>query len=213
MLHHYLAETLLCELRQDIDYRLNNYKERFAYIWHKYLKEIVQFLTVGGLAFVVNASVTWGLMHSVMSDSHVKAKIVAGIVATIFSWIMNRLWTFRSKRTENVWREAREFAAVNILGLAIEAGCVFFSRYVLNLDSPTASFISGTIIGTILGTIVRYFLYRFWVFGQSKQVQDGETREEAIAHLMEEATSVMTGKIPVVKPEQVKPHTEIREEN
>lgn len=192
---------------------MNTFKERFAYIWHKYLREIVQFLTVGGLSFIVNASVTWGLMNTIMSDAHVKAKIIAGIVATIFSWIMNRLWTFRDKRTEDVWREAREFAAVNILGLAIEAGCVFFSRYILGLDSATASFISGTIIGTILGTIVRYFLYRFWVFGQSKQAADGETREEAIASLMEEATSAMTGKIPVVKPEQVKPHTQIREDN
>lgn len=189
---------------------MNTYKARFAYIWHKYLKEIVQFLTVGGLAFIVNASVTWTLMHTVMSDSHVKAKIVAGIVATIFSWIANRLWTFRARRTENVWREAREFAAVNILGLAIEAGCVFFSRYVLQLDSPTASFISGTIIGTVLGTIVRYFLYRFWVFGQGKGAKDGETREEAIAHLFEEATSVMTGKIPVLTEERQAGRVDIR---
>lgn len=188
---------------------MSTYKERFNYIWHKYLREIVQFLTVGGLAFIVNATVTWTLMHTIMADSHVKAKIIAGIVATIFSWIVNRLWTFRTKRTENVWREAREFAAVNILGLAIEAGCVAFSRYVLGLDSARASFISGTIIGTILGTIVRYFLYRFWVFGKSKQAKDGETREETIAHIIEEATSVMTGRLPIITPDQVHPQTSI----
>lgn len=176
-------------------------RKKLEYVWHLFVKEILKFATVGGLAFIVNASVTWTLMHSVMSDSHVKSKVVAGIVATIFSWVMNRLWTFREKRTENKWREALEFGAVNAIGIGVEMGCVLFSFYVLGLTSPQASFISGTIIGTVLGTIVRYFMYRFWVFGKDRGASE-PTREESIAHFLNDATEAMTGKLPIITPQQ-----------
>ena len=76
-------------------------KQRLETLWHSHGREIAQFLSVGGLAFIINSAVTWSLMHSIFSDGHAKAKVVAGIVATIFSWVANRLWTFREKRTGN----------------------------------------------------------------------------------------------------------------
>ncbi|MDO5750301.1 MAG: GtrA family protein [Rothia sp. (in: high G+C Gram-positive bacteria)] len=170
-------------------------------IWDKYAIELLKFGTVGGAAFVVNSVVVWTLMNTIMQDAHTKAKVIASIVATIFSWLANRLWTFREDRSENWKREAIEFGIVNILGILVEAGCVAFSTYVLNLRTPTASFISGTIIGTILGTILRYFLYRFWVYGAHRKQaeEEGETEEERIGRILEEATEIMTGSIPKVQ--------------
>ncbi len=130
--------------------------ERLKSLWDSYGIEVLKFGTVGGAAFIVNSVTVWVLMITVMSEAHTKAKIIASIVATIFSWLMNRLWTFRDSRSENWKREAIEFGLVNLLGILVEAGCVAFSTYVLNLRTPEASFISGTIIGTILGTILRY---------------------------------------------------------
>ena len=149
--------------------------ERLKSLWDSYGIEVLKFGTVGGAAFIVNSVTVWVLMMTIMSESHTKAKVVASVVATIFSWLMNRLWTFRDSRSENWKREAIEFGLVNLLGILVEAGCVAFSTYVLNLRTPEASFISGTIIGTILGTILRYFLYRFWVYGSHRQkVDEGE---------------------------------------
>lgn len=185
-------------------------KERFAAVWERHLREIVQFLSVGGMAFIINASVTWTLMHTIMGDSHTKAKVVAGIVATIFSWIANRLWTFREKRTANPWREAFEFAVVNALGILVEASCVFISYYALGFRTEIASFISGTIIGTILGTIFRYFLYRYWVFNKSKTAVGDKTRDETIADILEEATEALTGRMPVVRADQIHQSTHVQ---
>ncbi|MDY6051104.1 MAG: GtrA family protein [Rothia sp. (in: high G+C Gram-positive bacteria)] len=178
---------------------MTSLKERLAALWHSHGREVMQFLSVGGMAFIINSAVTWTLMHSIFSDGHAKAKVVAGIVATIFSWVANRLWTFREKRTGNKVREAIEFGLVNAVGIGVEASCVLFSVYVLGLTSPQASFISGTIIGTILGTIVRYFLYKFWVFSQSKNHSENKTTEEKRADLIEEATQIMTGSLPVIE--------------
>ena len=143
--------------------------ERLKSLWDSYGIEVLKFGTVGGAAFIVN-SVT-------------------------VSWLMNRLWTFRDSRSENWKREAIEFGLVNLLGILVEAGCVAFSTYVLNLRTPEASFISGTIIGTILGTILRYFLYRFWVYGSHrKQVEKGEgTDHEELGRMFDEAAAILDG--------------------
>ena len=58
-------------------------KQRLETLWHSHGREIAQFLSVGGLAFIINSVVTWSLMHSVFSDGHAKAKVVAGVVATV----------------------------------------------------------------------------------------------------------------------------------
>ncbi|MFC6353369.1 GtrA family protein [Rothia nasimurium] len=180
-------------------------KQRLETLWHSHGREVAQFLSVGGLAFIINSVIYWTLMHSILSDGHAKAKVVAGIVAIIFSWVANRLWTFREKRTGNKVREAIEFGIVNAIGIGIEASCVLFSLYVLDLTSPRASFISGTIIGTILGTIVRYFLYKFWVFSQSRSHNGDKTSEEKRAELIEEATKIMTGSLPIVEKAETGP--------
>ncbi|WP_344224676.1 GtrA family protein [Kocuria atrinae] len=168
--------------------------ERADALWHLFVKELMKFGVVGALAFVINASLTWILMHTPwFEDSHIKAKFVATVVAILFSWIANRLWTFREKRQENKRRELVQFLVANGIGLAIEMGCLFFSYYILGLQSATASFISGTIIGTILGTIFRYFAYRFWVFRQ--ELDD----DPDFAGSREEEFAFITGQIPVVQ--------------
>lgn len=173
--------------------------EKVRGLWDLFLKEVLKFGIVGALAFVVNASVTLLLMNTWFQDEgHAKAKFIAGVVATLFSWIVNRLWTFRHKRQENKFREAVQFAVVNLIGIGVESGCVMFTFYVLGLTSKEASFVSGTIVGTVLGTIVRYFAYRFWVYGgqQRKDIdqdQDHMTREEQVGRFVTEATEIVTG--------------------
>ena len=174
--------------------------QKFRALWELFLKEVLKFGIVGGLAFVINASVTVLLMNQFFEEEgHAKAKFIAGVVATLFSWVANRLWTFRDRRQGNKWREALQFAVVNLIGLGVETGCVLFTFYALGLTSKTASFISGTIIGTILGTILRYFAYRFWVYGNLGKKVDTEdyTREEQVGRFVTEATDIITGKLDV----------------
>ncbi|MGX5359382.1 GtrA family protein [Kocuria sp. KH4] len=145
---------------------MNRLVDRFDALWHLFVKELMKFGVVGALAFVINASLTWVLMHTWFPDGHLKAKFIATAVAILFAWIANRLWTFRHKRQADKRRELVQFLVANGIGMAIELGCLGFSYYVLGLTSAYASFVSGTIIGTILGTIFRYFAYRFWVFAE-----------------------------------------------
>ncbi|ROZ63236.1 GtrA family protein [Kocuria soli] len=167
---------------------------RFKAAWHLFVAELMKFGTVGGLAFVVNAGVVWILMHTVFQEGgHVKAKAIATIVATLFSWLANRYWTFRDKRQSDTKRELIQFLIANAIGMVIELACVGVSYYVLHLTSPTASFVSGTIVGTALGTIFRYFAYRFWVYAVKLDDEPGFAPSTA------SEMAAITGRLPVIK--------------
>ncbi|WP_346922407.1 GtrA family protein [Glutamicibacter creatinolyticus] len=128
-------------------------------------REVAKFGVVGGAAFVVDSAIYLWMLSGPMSDSPVKAKIVAGVVATLFSWVANRYWTFRHRRQANVVRELVMFLVMNAIGLGIAAACVWVTKYMLGLTDTTSVFIAGSVVGLILGTIFRFFAYKFWVFG------------------------------------------------
>ena len=131
------------------------------------LLELLRFGSVGGLAFVVDTGL-FNLLRfgpgDLLEDKPITARILAGAVATLVSWVGNRHWTFSERRTEARVRELMGFAVVNIGGIAISVVCLGISHYVLDLRSPLADNISTNGVGLVLGTAFRYLAYRSWVF-------------------------------------------------
>jgi putative flippase GtrA len=126
-------------------------------------REVAKFGTVGGVAFVIDNALYWWLINGPMAESVVKGRFVSAAVATLFSWVANRYWTFRHRRQPNPVRELVMFIVINVIGMVISAGCVWVARYPLETTSPAALLFAG-IFGTVLATVVRFFAYRFWVF-------------------------------------------------
>lgn len=181
----------------------------FSDLWQRLLglirmlwREVAKFGTVGAVAFVIDSAVFVWLMHGPMEGSNVKAKIVAGVVATIFSWIANRFWTFRHRRQSNVGRELVLFLVMNAIGLGIQAGCVFIAQYLLGVTSTSGLFIAGNVVGLFFGTVFRFFAYRFWVFSETME------SDPAFAHDRE----YLTGQFPAVPAadENSEPNTDQR---
>ncbi len=126
--------------------------------------EIVRFLTVGGMNWVVDLAV-FNLVR-VLSEGRwiLVAKICAVAVATLFSWILNRHWTFAAYATDTPGREFAGFLVVNVLGMLPPLACLGISHYLLGLVGPLADNVSANVIGLVLGTILRYVGYRSFVF-------------------------------------------------
>jgi putative flippase GtrA len=158
-----------------------------AMLW----REVAKFGAVGAAAFVVDSAVFLWLMAGPMEGSNVKSKIVASVVATIFSYAANRFWTFRHRRQNNVMREFVLFVIMNVIGMGIAAACVFVAQYLLGVTSTTGIFIAGSVVGLILGTIFRFFAYRFWVFTEELDA------DPQFAHDRER----LTGQMPVIRTE------------
>jgi putative flippase GtrA len=126
-------------------------------------REVAKFGTVGGVAFVIDNGLYWWLINGPMSDSEVKARLVSASVATLFSWVANRYWTFRDRRQPNPLRELIMFVVINVIGMLISAGCVWIAKYPLDIEGRTELLIAG-IFGTVVATVMRFFAYRFLVF-------------------------------------------------
>ena len=97
------------------------------------LTRIIKFCLVGGMNYLVDVSVFNLLMVSWLSSHPLTSKILAAAVATVFSWVVNRQWTFRSQRTDNRLQEFIGFAVVNVLGMVPAVICLGVSHYLLGL--------------------------------------------------------------------------------
>ena len=133
------------------------------------LVRIIKFCLVGGMNYLVDISIFNLLMLGVFSSHPLTSKILAAGAATVFSWIVNRYWTFRHKRTKNPLQEFMGFVVVNGLGMLPAVICLGVSHYLLGFTSLLADNISANIIGLVLGTILRFFLYEHTVFTGSNE--------------------------------------------
>ena len=135
-------------------------------------RELVKFALVGGIAYIVDITLFTLLKTTVLEPKPVTAKIVAVLVATIVSYVLNREWSFRTRGGRERHHEAALFFLVCGIGLVINATPLWISRYVLDLQVPevsllvqeAADFASANVVGTLLAMIFRWWAFRRYVF-------------------------------------------------
>ena len=125
--------------------------------------EMIKFGVVGALAFVIDLGLANLLWHTVLSDKVTTAKVISGLVATLFAWFGNRQWTFRHRRSRPAHHEVALFFAVNLVALGISAVTLYVSHYGLDFVSILADNVA-TVVGIGLGTLFRFWAYRRFVF-------------------------------------------------
>ena len=120
--------------------------------------ELIKFAIVGATTFIIDSAVFYTLKLTVLEPKPVTAKIIAGIVAVIASYILNREWSFRNRGGRERHHEALLFFAFSGVGVLLSMAPLWFSSYVLQLRVPDVSltveniadFISAYIIGNLL---------------------------------------------------------------
>ncbi|WP_022869319.1 GtrA family protein [Yaniella halotolerans] len=165
---------------------LQRMRERIVALTQLLWREVAKFGVVGGIGFFIDTGIFLWLITGPMEDSAVKAKVIATGVATIFSWVANRYWTFRNRRQSNVVRELVLFLVMNAVGAGIQAGFVFIAKYFLGITSAGGMVFFGNIIGLGFATIFRFIAYRLWVFTEAMEA-DPKTAQDP---------ELLTGSIP-----------------
>ncbi|AZA69955.1 GtrA family protein [Mycobacterium avium subsp. paratuberculosis] len=134
--------------------------------------ELIKFAIVGGTTFVIDSAIFYTLKLTILETKPVTAKVIAGIVAVIASYVLNREWSFRNRGGRERHHEALLFFAFSGVGVLLSMAPLWFSSYVLQLRQPTVSltvenvadFISAYIIGNLLQMAFRFWAFRRWVF-------------------------------------------------
>ncbi len=135
-------------------------------------REMVKFALVGGTTYVVDIVLFTLLKTTVLEPKPVTAKIVAVLIATIVSYVLNREWSFRTRGGRERHHEAALFFLICGIGLVINAIPLWISRYVFDLQVPevsrlaqeVADFASANVIGTLLAMTFRWWAFRKYVF-------------------------------------------------
>jgi putative flippase GtrA len=146
--------------------------------------ELIKFAIVGGTTFVIDSAIFYTLKLTILEPKPVTAKVIAGIVAVIASYVLNREWSFRDRGGRERHHEALLFFAFSGVGVLLSMAPLWISSYVLQLRVPTVSltvenvadFISAYIIGNLLQMAFRFWAFRRWVFPD----EFGRTGDQAL---------------------------------
>jgi putative flippase GtrA len=153
-------------------------------------RELLKFAIVGGTTFVIDNAVWYSLKLTILEPKPVTAKIVATLIATIVSYILNREWSFSTRGGRERPHEAGLFFLISGIGVAINSMPLYVSRYVLDLEVPhvevwvqeVADFASGSIVGVLLAMLFRFWAFRRYVFPHAN-ARPGRIVEVARPHV------------------------------
>ena len=134
--------------------------------------ELIKFAIVGATTFVIDSAIFFTLKLTILEPKPVTAKIIAGIVAVIASYVLNREWSFRDRGGRERHHEALLFFGVSAVGVVLSMAPLWISSYVLMLRVPMVSlfaeniadFVSAYLIGNLLQMAFRFWAFRRFVF-------------------------------------------------
>ncbi|KAA2260906.1 GtrA family protein [Solihabitans fulvus] len=160
-------------------------------------RELLKFALVGGTCFVIDTAIFVLLKTTVLAPKPVTAKVIATLVATIVSYILNREWSFRTRGGRERHHEAALFFLVSGIGVALNSVPLWVSRYLLDLEVPhvsrfaqeVADFTSAQLVGTLIAMAFRWWAFKRWVFPEAdvrRQIRlvadDEDPEEEGLGH-------------------------------
>ncbi|HEX8869311.1 MAG TPA: GtrA family protein [Lentzea sp.] len=157
-------------------------------------RELLKFLLVGGTCFLVTSALNYTLKFTVLQEKPVTALVLATIVATIVSYVLNREWSFSTRGGRERHHEAALFFLISGVAVGLNSVPYVISRYVLHLEVPhvglltqeIADFVSGMIVGTLVAMVFRFWAFRRWVFPVAVE-QTPETPRQPATELDEAA--------------------------
>ena len=91
-------------------------------------KELVKFAVVGGTTFVIDTALFLLLKHTILPQKPIISKVIATMVATVVSYILNREWSFRTRGGRAQHHEAALFFVISGVGIAVTAAPLAVSR-------------------------------------------------------------------------------------
>ncbi|MNI67871.1 GtrA-like protein [compost metagenome] len=126
----------------------------------KLRKQIIRFLVAGTTAVLTDSLIYYWLIH-IFSFSISKA--ISFLVGTLFSFGINKFWTFeqKEKSIQHVWKFA----------------VLYFSTFVLNVLINTVylgyfpgQYVAAFIVATGVSTVVNFIGQKWWVFVNDKAI-------------------------------------------
>jgi putative flippase GtrA len=129
---------------------------RYRHLVH----ELLKFGVVGGIGSVIDLGGA-AVLHGKYHVGPLESKAISTTIATIFTYLGSRFWTFKHRENQALGREATLFVALNLVGLSIAEVVIALVTYGFGRHSQL-EYNAASVVGTGLATIFRYLAYRRW---------------------------------------------------
>ncbi len=123
--------------------------------------EFMKFGTVGVFGFVIDTSLVY-FGYDILGLSKVMAAYFSFPFTVTFTWIGNRLFTYRHKKHESIGAQWAKFLVVCAFGLVFNRGT--YTLLVLHVPIVSDHIIMGIVGGTAVGMFFNFFAVRLLVF-------------------------------------------------
>lgn len=133
-------------------------------VWNLYKKydEMINYLIVGGLTTVVSLGTYYFCVYTFLNPNNAFQLQIANIISWIscvtFAYFTNRIFVFKSKRTDKL-KEAISFYGSRIATLLLEMGIMFVFVTILHFNDKIIKLIAQVVI-----TILNYILSKLLIF-------------------------------------------------
>src|SRR5271168_837749 len=82
------------------------------------IPELLKFAVVGGIGSVIDLGGA-AVLHGKFHVEGLEAKAISTTLATVFTYLGSRFWTFKHRENQALGREASLFVVFNLIGLLI----------------------------------------------------------------------------------------------
>lgn len=148
---------------------IRDYYCRFRLLVH----EIAKFGVVGIIGSLVQFAIQTPL-HLKLGLGAVTSQFIAIVVAIAVTYVGNRYWAFKHRKTDNIAREGATFFVLAGVGTGIQLGITAIGTYGLGMkDGVSYSLI--TVVGIGVATVFRLIAYRQFVFRAQPASVEAET--------------------------------------
>ena len=133
-------------------------------VWNLYKKydEMINYLIVGGLTTVVSLGTYYFCVYTFLNPNNAFQLQIANIISWIscvtFAYFTNRIFVFKSKRTDKL-KEAISFYGSRIATLLLEMGIMFVFVTILHFNDKIIKLVAQLVI-----TILNYVLSKLLIF-------------------------------------------------
>lgn len=125
-------------------------------------QQTVRYLLVGAACTAVDIGL-FNLFTFPLSINPAISKVLAGAIAIVVSFGLNRTWTFSGADSAEMKRQFALYVVINVISAGISVACLSAAAH-LQLTGLVWTNVAAFSVVLVLGTVVRFLVYRRWVF-------------------------------------------------
>ncbi|MFX0069763.1 MAG: GtrA family protein [Candidatus Hermodarchaeota archaeon] len=123
-----------------------------------FLKQLIQFAIVGAIGTLVNLSILY-LLTEFLNVYYIVSEIIAFFVSVLNNYILNKVWTFKEKIQQVLFKKYIKYTLICLLSLIVNLSVLY-----LLVENFNFWYVFAEIVAIFISFIINFIGNKFWTF-------------------------------------------------